>query len=155
MQRFVASFSSDDEAEGASCDDASKPSAFGLGYRAEDVLHLAGGIESRLTSGHSLRQGGMLHAVDVSREGDGTIVLRGQCTGSTVGVTYTLEVRIASPPMPLLISRSCDCKHFVDTVRLTQPRAEGQQRLCKHLCALMLEALEPKSDAAAPAATEG
>ena len=131
---------------------APPPNLAGL-YTANDVKRLSGG-DYGLAKGKDLRQHGKLSRVSVtwSAQSNGyghAILIAGECVGSQIDAgsseVYTLEVCVGIPPGQLLLSRSCTCKHFVDKLATGPVDAAAPSPsmpiICKHLSALMLEAL--------------
>ena len=124
-------------------------------YGRSDVRDLGGGYESTLSKANELRKVGKLHAVSVVTSADGSVAtLTGTCVGSAgadgaPAVNYQLEVKVGQPPGRLLVSRSCECAHYSGTLAKNAEGGEGTQRICKHLGALMLEALQPRAPVSA------
>ena len=154
----------DDSEDEESPEDASIGGS-GLGFDERDILELAGNVQTRINDGQQLRSLRRLSDLEIKRleeGGDGHSLphlrLRAKCAGSTQNnggsaEIYSVEVRIARPPHPLLLSRSCDCVHYTGTICKTSAAEEGGRRLCKHQIALMLEALKGPIPATAPAST--
>jgi len=87
---------------------------------------------------------GRLHGVTVERERRSDLfILRCECAASAPSAeVYACEVRCNAPPQHFLAARSCSCVHYRTSVSKTGVGCEGQQRICKHLCALLLTVLE-------------
>ena len=99
-----------------------------------------------------LRAQGKLSGVTVTcgsegGEGSGGFVIDGSCGGSS-GELYALHLAFGPPPPlapPPLLARSCECQDFVDKVATQPSGTGGSRRLCKHLTAMLLDAVATHS----------
>ena len=122
-----------------------------LRFDQRDVLELIAGNENRMNAGRELCTKRYL-ALDkkaMQAEEAEEVLLRGSCRATAANsAPYALTIRLARPPLPLLIERACTCEHFTGTISKIAPGASHGERLCKHLVALMLQAID--GDGAGP-----
>ena len=117
---------------------------------ARDVRMLAGGLQHPVEAAQALLAQDRLQQTEVSADGESQFHLSARCTGSN-GELYRLMLGLSRPPHQLLVARSCDCAHFVGS--LSHEMAEGEQKLCKHLLALLLAAQRGGIGSKAPASS--